>query len=77
MDLRLWTSAHQAGGTIGWTWPSGAFVNHNIDSSTTNLEFLILDPLNSLLTSDSGSLNLFPWCEASELYTIVFFTMEL
>ena len=66
MDLRLWTSAHQANGGLGWTWPSGAFVNHSIDSSTTNLEFLLLDPLNSLLTGDNGSSVLFPWCEGSE-----------
>ena len=68
MDLRLWTSAHQTKENNGWTWPSGELMNYNLDPSNTNLEFLFLDPSDSLFKSSSGSLSLFPWCEASEWY---------
>ena len=66
IDLRVWTSAHRANGSTNWTWPNGESVVHSIDSNATQLEYLYLDPTDSLLKSSDGSLALFPWCGARE-----------
>ena len=66
IDLRIWTSAHRANGSTNWTWPNGESVVHSIDPNATQLDYLYLDPTDSLLQSSDGSLALFPWCGARE-----------